>query len=194
MFRTILIIVLLFISPIAYSEWNVVKKIDSMTDEHQRMAVTINKEGFAFSVYRTEKENGPQFWGLFSIPKNIVDQIHPERLIIYRVDKLDPVDISLMIKLLNDALGEVFYQWEPKFVNFRLLQSLSNLTTGERLLVRYYLPTGGYEEVSFSLKGSRKAIREAIMPKEGSRKMDLKGLGQFVEDKANKKEDKANKK
>ena len=175
MFKRVLIIGLLFISPVASSDptessdWKFISKVDSMTDEHTSLAVTTNKEGFSFGVYRNEE--GGEVWGIFRIPNGKIDQIDSEKLIIYSIDKNEPIDLSDLRLLEVNGILDGMFEWEPKWVNFRIWHGAEDesfspvlrlLMEGKTLLIRYYLPAGGYEEVSFSLKGSQKLILQAI--------------------------------
>src|SRR5690606_32981434 len=89
--------------------------------------------------------------------------------IVYRVDKHAAVELHESRNLRS--LGIRVYEWEPKWVNFRiwhgrldegLSTGLVQIMTGQQLVVRYFLGTGGYKDTEFSLTGSSQAISGAL--------------------------------
>ncbi len=159
---------LAFILPsVALADWSVIKKTDAMTDEVRKIAVIKNDIGHSFSLYRLNP--GGPVWGNFRLSEKIIDQVNWRKAPMLRVDKNEPNDISL-IKKIHD-MGLHSYEWEPKWVNFRIwhgneddgiADSLIELMEGDSVIFRYYLSTGGYKDTSFTLSGASQAISEAI--------------------------------
>lgn len=153
--------------PAASAAWTVETRLDAMTDEEKRSAIVTNDEGHSFSVYRIEP--GGAAWANFALSDQVLDQLDSQKAIMYRVDKNDAVNLEEARGL--GSLGIRAYEWEPKWINFRiwhgkidegLSNSLAEMLTGERLVVRYFLATGGFKDTEFSLVGSSRAIAEAL--------------------------------
>ena len=158
----------------ANAQWQYEENVAVMTDETKRRAVVVNEKGHSFSVYRVSE--GEHVWANFSISSDSFDQIDSDKPPMLRVDKHAPLDLQEVKKLgaLLDSLEHVkgsSYQWEPKWVNFLIWHGdvqqglaafLIQVMQGEKLTVRYYLPTGGYKDTVFSLVGSAPVIAQAL--------------------------------
>lgn len=150
----------------AIAEWGVKEKVDSMTDETRKSAYVVNEQGHSFSIYRIA--NNGAVWANFSISENSFDQIDFKTPPTFRVDKYTPADLGDAKKV--QAMGIQAYEWEPKWVNFLVWhgkgesigKNLIPIMSGNSMVFRYYLSTGGYKETTFSLEGANRAISTAI--------------------------------
>ena len=149
----------------ASAQWVVETQTDAMTDEARRIARVENGAGFTLSVYRV---GGEAVWATFRLPAEGLDVLAADHVPMYRVDKHEPVDLQVIFRL-RDILPDM-YVAEPQWVNFQLWhgkedelpsEDLEKWMTGERIVFRYFLFTGGYKETSFSLVGAAAAISEA---------------------------------
>jgi hypothetical protein len=140
----------------AAQHWVVTETKDAMTDEVRRAAVVTNKDGFTFSVYRL----GADIWANFAIPNSDSAQLDAEKLIVYRVD-------DWVAKRLTDRVAErPKIEVQPKWVNWRIgthgspdvWLTLRQFPGGRRLVVRFYLFTGGWRDTEFTLTGAREAL------------------------------------
>ncbi len=167
----IIVLTLGFLSfaTISLAEWHVDQEIDSMTDETTKTATVKNESGHSFSIYHPSKD-GP-IWATFALAAGNFDQIDSQKPPVYRVDKNKPFNLALLKGPMAAKLGLHLYEWEPKWINFqiggwrgedRLATPLIHLMTGQKILFRYYLSTGGYKETSFTLAGAPTSIAEAI--------------------------------
>lgn len=152
----------------AYASWNVETKTDSMTDEIKKTAVIVNDEGYSLSIYR---HPSGAVWANFSLSDRSLDQLSPQKLPAFRVDKNEPHDITDEKQLQEMGVGLQSYAWEPKWVNFLIWhgkesegrsKTLDQLMQGKSVVFRYYLFTGGYKETTFSLDGAGPAIARAL--------------------------------
>ena len=185
MIRTILLYSFFFtlIPMNAFSfDWIVTIKVDPITEEKVKTAITCNKEGHCLSVYR----RGSDLWLNFSLNDKGPDILSPERLPIYRVDKNKPIDLDERRRtkeyiesesgkwLRKTLLKQTLYYSEPKWINFFLegLNIFENkpptgpakeLMKGTEIVFRYFLFTGGHKDTEFSLRGSKKTISEAMV-------------------------------
>jgi hypothetical protein len=166
--RSLVIPLLLLVSAPANSEWQVLSHVDSMTDELKKAASVTNEAGYKFSIYRIQPSG--KVLANFSLPENSLDHISFETPLIYRIDKNEPFDTSIY-KSLQELVGGNVYEWQPTWVNFYIWSGdikegindqIKDIMRGKKLLIRYYLVTGGYREASFGLDGCAKAISEAI--------------------------------
>lgn len=152
---------------LAMAQWRVETRKDAMTDEVRKAAKAINASGHELNVYR-----GPRgaVWVMFSVTAIPGETVSPRRAPMLRVDQHAPHDQDGSRHLTERKLGDT-YQWEPGFVNFVIWHGveaqgrsplLQQLLTGEQLVVRYWLSTGGYKDTAFSLAGAGPAIAEAL--------------------------------
>lgn len=167
--RLILFAAGLAVQSFVLADWQVDKRIDSMTDAATKTAVVTNELGHQFSIYRLSKD-GP-VWANFSLSDDMFDQVDWVRAPIYRIDKNDPIDLSELKRMQDIGFGFDTYKWTPKWVNFLIwhgdekegiADDLIQLMEGNVIVFRYYLSTGGYKDTSFPLNGAAAAISEAI--------------------------------
>jgi hypothetical protein len=171
--RKMLFVIMLFVFycyPVfVHGAWEVRIEQDSMTDKTKKSAYVRNSDDHQLTIYRIS--DGGVVWCNFRLSNNSFDQISSEKLPIYRVDKNEPVDLSGLKGLHNPRLGMNLYEWEPKWINFVLWhgkekdgwsKDLINFMEGQSIVFRYYLPTGGYKETTFSLDGAASSIAKAI--------------------------------
>jgi len=143
-----------------------------MTDVVTKTAYVSNADGFEFSVYLVPDrgETVGNAWFNFSLPSDSLDTLDPRKVILYRIDKWPPVDVSKQISTGKDFPDIPLIETEPKWVNFRALlltsrgadHTIRQFQRGRTLVVRYFLFTGGYKETSFSLTGASAAIADAL--------------------------------
>lgn len=155
-------------TPVA-ADWQVKEKKDAMTDEVRKSAYVTNEAGHTFSIYRISEKGS--VWGNFSLSSSVFDQISPQKPPMYRVDQNEPNELSRLKELQDMKYGIQAYEWEPKWVNFRIWHGkedegmapdLVQLMEGQKVVFRYHLGTGGYKDTSFTLKGASSAIAKAI--------------------------------
>lgn len=165
---------LLFLTPVT-AKWEVETRTDSMTDDEITTASVQNESGHTLSVYIRDTiafgETKSAVWAAFRLSKTSADLIGSENLPVYRVDKKDPHDLQNNKTITETSDGAMTtYLWEPKWVQWQIYHgqnevvsdgSLYELMSGGSVVFRYYLPTGGYKETSFTLEGSRDAIQRA---------------------------------
>ena len=159
--------------------WEVVEEVDSMTDEMKKFVVVRNDDGHAFILYLGSEKLS--IWANFSLSDKSLNQIDSERLIMVRIDKNKPLDVYETKKIGKTFLKALLmienyykedygskdfsknYEWNPKWVNFVIeREDVERIIQGKKLLVRYYLPVGGYKETSFMIEGGEDAIRQVI--------------------------------
>ncbi len=166
MMRPVAAIFLLALAlPATATEWTTTRRVDQMTDKEIRTATVTNDAGHSFSIYRVPSG---QAWANFSLSDQTLDQISPKGLLMYRIDKHEPVDLAQGAALAR--YGVKLHEWEPRWVNFLFWHGreeqgrgqLVALMEGTTLLIRYRLATGGYKETSFPLSGARQAIAWAL--------------------------------
>lgn len=154
----------------AHAAWSYLEKTDSITDEINRTAIVKNSNGDEFAIYMVEDK----VWALFKISNNSMDILSTTNLPVIRIDKQKPIDLK-QIKSFedlykNDTYKRKFVIESPKFINFsfwggsidRICGNLADLIHGEKLIVRYWLFTGGYKEVIFDITGGSDAILKAV--------------------------------
>lgn len=153
-------------APVYAEGWRVEQRVDSMTDRPITTAVIANKSGHSLSLYQTDDGSAV---ANFSLPDRTADALDSEKLILVRVDKYPPEDVGQMLRMEREFKIDGLVEWQPKWVNFSLGRNkddpsrmVRRLQKGQRVVVRYYLFTGGYKETEFSLAGARTAISEAI--------------------------------
>lgn len=140
--------------------WEVISHIDAITDAEVRRARIRNDEGHTFTISRLQSGDAQ---AIFRLSNRTLDQLSSERLPVLRVDKNAPVELSAL-------RAARLASWEPKWVYFVIGQSgrpitqsiLASLMSGEQVLIRYFLFTGGYKDTVFHLNGARAAIADAL--------------------------------
>jgi hypothetical protein len=156
------------VSPLHVSaQWQVEARKDAMTDEVRKAASAINPSGHRISVYRGP---GGSAWMLFDVSAIVGESISARRAPMLRVDQNPSHDEDSSRQLAERRLADN-YRWEPMFVNFVIWHGreaqgrsplLSQLLSGQQLVVRYWLGTGGYRDIAFSLAGAGPAIADAL--------------------------------
>lgn len=149
----------------AQGSWSLKVSTDAMTDQERRIAVTSNAQGHSLSVYRVASG---QVWMNFRLSDETLDLISGEKLIDYRIDKHKVISLADFQSLRR--YGVITAEWEPKWVNFLVWHGkesegygqIAHMLDGSRLLVRYYLASGGYKDTNFSLIGAGPVIADAI--------------------------------
>lgn len=152
----------------ASASWKVETKKDAMTDETKKSAVVVNKQGHSLSIY--QHSNGA-VWANFSLSNGSFDQLSPQKPPVFRVGKNEPHDMADDKQVQEMGVGLHTYEWEPKWVNFRIWhgkesegrsKALDQFMHGDTVVFRYYLFTGGHKETTFSLVGAGSAIASAL--------------------------------
>jgi hypothetical protein len=151
--------------------WRVVHRIDSMTDRDIAQAMVTNQEGVSLAVYR--HATPAAVWVTFRLPDGNADVLDHDKLIMLRIDKTAPIDVSGLRNWQRD-FQVIAVESEPKWVQFsaamadtvsyadRVPRLVRRLQSGSQVVVRYYLFTGGYQETTFPLAGAKHAIAEAV--------------------------------
>jgi hypothetical protein len=153
--------------------WQVESCTDSMTDAVTHLAKGTSLDGHQLTI--SNREDGT-IWAGFEIPQGggTLSQSPP----IYRVDKLEVSKLESVrdLESLMANLGEPqqLLVMEPKAVQWRIYagpralaraSDLSKLMTGRSLVFRYFLVSGSFHEVTFSLDGAQSAIELACQVK-----------------------------
>lgn len=164
----ILFVLVIFATLSFGSSWYVKKDVDVMSDKEEKFAIVKNKLGHSFMVYKI----GDEVWANFAVSDSSLDTIDYENHLIIRIDKGNATKLKQVANLGKIVYKRDFYIWKPKWINFILGHSvndqmlktinLENLMSGNKLKVRYYLSTGGYKDTTFTLKGSTKALKNAL--------------------------------
>lgn len=167
--------------------WVFHEKVDAITDEKIATASITTAAGESFALYY-----GPdnEIWANFSLSDKTGDMLH-EQWPILRIDQADPVKlegrkqyltaahrIESATNVLRRRLGEspeslkpLPFGSEPKWINFSVPEFypdlVSRLSTGNRLLVRAFLLSGGSKDITFSLAGSGAAIKKLLASRGG---------------------------
>lgn len=131
--------------------------VDAITDDSVRSVSTRSADGYEFAVYRIGRG---AVWARFRIPDSVPRVLASDPAPVYRIDNRPPQDLATDVRLQR-LVGKPMIALEPKWVNFVLWHgqgqevggTLQWLAEGKRLLIRYYIFTGGSKDVSFSLEG-----------------------------------------
>jgi len=157
------------------AEWVKNQKIDSMTDKEEKHAMIVNNEGHSFSIYRVGE--GGKVWAQFRLASTSLDQLSVDQLPMYRVDKNEAQDLMELIRVtkLMKRLGTpmTFYTQKPKWINFQIWtgsesvcgpsgKKMAEVLDGSKLVIRYWLFTGGFKETEFDISSGRSVILDAI--------------------------------
>jgi hypothetical protein len=155
-----LICVCLLMSHNLFAKWKVVETIDEMDDTRTSLATITNSQGYQLSLRRVK--NGNNVMMGFIIPSNSSSLI-ANKPIMLRVDKNKA-------HTYEKSKYSVF-EWKPKWIAFDVWHGnnheglspiLKEMTAGNKIIVRYTLPSGEYKLTRFSLKGSTKAFIKAL--------------------------------
>ncbi|MGH9644181.1 MAG: hypothetical protein ACRD3Q_17385 [Terriglobales bacterium] len=145
--------------------WRSIATQDAMTDKVTTSAFVVSDDGFKFAIYRGADGEA---WAHFELAPRVNDGIDPRALLEYRIDQYGAETLEAL-RLANGA-GLPLLNVEPRWVDFRIAGSLKSkfgpldlrrLQAGQRLIVRYFLFTGGSRDVYFSLDGARETIAQA---------------------------------
>lgn len=150
--------------PAIGQQWKANVSTDAMTDQERRIAYITNDDGHSFAVSRTPTG---AVLGMFELSDRSLDQLSHRRLPEFRIDRGKVYDINIHSRMLRPSLEP---QWKPKFVTFHILsdaepagrEMLSDLANGKRMVLRYYLFTGGATDTAFTLNGARAAILSTL--------------------------------
>jgi hypothetical protein len=152
----------------AIGQWSVRERVDSMTDVATRFASITNKTGHRLEIYRLQ--NG-EVWGTFVLPEKDSDVLSTEKGIVFRIDKNEPnerCDFNILQQeksLRVRPSCDVQPKWRSWLLDgwkssTKISKTLSQFFNGKRVLIRYYLFTGGYKETEFSLEGASPMLLE----------------------------------
>ncbi|MBK8095053.1 MAG: hypothetical protein IPK32_24565 [Verrucomicrobiaceae bacterium] len=153
----------------AHAEWRIGSSVDSMTDKQTKMATTTNSTGHRLSIYRSPSG---AVYGLFSLPETNAE-ILDSRLPMYRVDKLEVVDMDSAksaASIVERSGGGRLFVSKPKWLNFLVYHGegepktghLRDIMDGKAMIIRYWLLSGGHRETTFDLIGAKQAIAAAL--------------------------------
>lgn len=156
-----LALVILWPAGSASADWSEDIRQDSMTDEVISSALCASQSGFSLRLYRVSDGT---IWATFRLPDASLDVL-ASRAPIFRIDKLEPVDIDGIRKTIAEMVEQ-----EPKWVSWQVFHgggapnrgTLRDIMEGTTIVFRYFLFTGGYKETSFSLVGAKSAIASAL--------------------------------
>ena len=145
------------------ASWSRKVQVDAMTDDSIRLVSTTTDDGYEFAVYRVAHG---RVWARFTVPDASADVIAQDRLLVYRIDAGEPFDLGAQLRIQR-YLPNPTIQSEPKWVNFvmwhgegsEIGKALRDMASGKKLLVRYFVFTGGSRDISFSLGGFGDALR-----------------------------------
>lgn len=141
------------------AQWSVERRIDAMTDDTTLEGTVVNEQGHTLKVYRIPR--GSAVWLTFRLAESALDLLDGPKGFMLRVDSF-PANRLEPNPLVERLTGKAMYAAEPKWAqaiiwhgkaNEGLSPLLVQLMTGSRLLVRYFLPSGGYKEAAFTLDG-----------------------------------------
>lgn len=138
----------------AAAEWNVVSQRDAETQRETLVAQTRNAEGHTLAIYRDAGGAIRSRFGLNDSLNGLAEKSCPT----YQIDNRDPRNVSI-----NDAACISHRLWaeyvlgyiQEKRVVSLLLHELMN---GNKIVYRFKLLSGGYDETEFSLAGSKRAL------------------------------------
>ncbi len=150
--------------------WRLVESTDTMTDRLVKRAVTMNKDGHLFAIFRAQTGGAERgdVYGYFSLSKKSAEVLGSTPPI-YRIDKLKAHNLEEEKRISRD-LG-VGYFSNSTSVSFVLFArkgeptegtDLRDIMEGKTILFRYYLLGGESRETSFDLSGARPVIASAI--------------------------------
>ena len=167
--RALLLSLLFAVGPVfSQGAWRLTTETDAMTDRVKLSATSVNDQGHELSIYRGPKDAA---WVLFSLGRSSFDTFSPKQAPMFRVDKFQPHDLDGDRRLSERGHGLDLYRWEPRWINFSIWHGkelegrsvkLKELMSGQSVVFRYYLGTGGYKETAFSLEGAAPVIAEAL--------------------------------
>lgn len=153
------IMLCLLFAPMPLSaEWQVITHTDTDNDTRTEVAYSTNDEGYSTEIYQDSK-------GVvrlrFSMNQNR-HRLDPDSCPTYQVDKKEPRNRSI-----NDAGCIGHNKWVEYVLGYLIDDQINsgllvNIMQGNNIYYRFRLKHGGYAETTFSLSGSRNALRKAL--------------------------------
>lgn len=160
--------VLYFASLAAQAQWTVRQDKDAMTDEASAAAVVRSQAGHVLQLYRVKDSS---VWATFIVSETSSNLIAHDAPIMLRIDSQPHQAFQETPASLRKVGTPSAWQWKPKFVNFKVWHGddsqgrarvIADLLSGQQLLVRYRISTGGYDDIRFTLAGAKEAIPAAL--------------------------------
>lgn len=153
--RALLTVLLCLLSPVAaYAQWQVIQETDAISGVETPVAQIRNNEGYFLAIYRDSNDTIRARFALNdrltlldkgSCPTYQIDDRQP------RNNSLDSRSCLLQPRVSEYILGTI----ENDQVVSRPLYELMN---GSTINYRFRLEAGGYDQTSFSLMGSKRAL------------------------------------
>jgi len=143
---------------LASARWDVVVEAPTDVDAEAEVAVVSNDSGHSLRVYR---DDGGVVQAVFSIREGF-DTLSDALCPTYQVDEEPPIATGLAGECALDAKRARFSLGVVEEDRVIRSDALLELMNGSRLAFRYRIPSLGYRETTFSLKGSKQALNRAI--------------------------------
>lgn len=169
--------VLLFSQYLLYAEWEIIKNVDSLTDEETKNAELYNDEGYTLGLCMIQINVGKikdmMACNIF-LPTYPHDTISPTaEAPIYRVDKNKAHDLN-DCRVFEEDFKKTFgysvkvYIQGSNYFSFLFTHpnQAQEFAKGKKLLFRYWLSkNSSYKETTFFISGADKAISEILKSK-----------------------------
>lgn len=158
MFRILLPILLVLIPNAAWAEWSVVVHTDVDSATETRVAYTENTDGYSLEVYLDTNGAIRSRFSMNKVHKRLSQELCPT----YQIDDRLLSNVSINeARCLSDRKWSEFVLGYVKdsSVESRVLSAMKN---GLTITYRFALETGGYDETTFSLSGSSRALTVAL--------------------------------
>ncbi len=138
--------------------WDIVTHTDTDNNSNMRVAHTKNNEGYSLEIY--QDANGA-VRSRFSMNNSLL-RLANRHCPTYQVDKRE-----LSNRSVNDARCIVSQQWAEFILGYIIdneirSSQLHNMMNGNKITYRFLLENEGYDEIDFSLSGSKRILYSII--------------------------------
>ncbi|MCG7973885.1 MAG: hypothetical protein JAZ16_02345 [Candidatus Thiodiazotropha taylori] len=160
---------LLIISFVSPADWKVDKINNNTSKTADSIAIVNNGQGDSFSLYRIS--NKGEVWARFKLYGDFTDAADWNTPPMLRIDNNKPISLSRQKDLQVMGVGVDAYKGQQGQVEFLiwhgkesegLSDSLAQIMDGNKLIVRYFLSSGGHKESTFPLTDAETAISRAL--------------------------------
>lgn len=150
--------ILLLCPTIVCAEWNVITHTNTDNNTETLVARTKNNEGYTLEIY---KDNSGAIRSRLSLNAEL-DQFAKRSCPTYQIGKftLDNTSINDAPCLTQSSWTEFILGYSENFVISS--KKLNAFLNGNDVIFRFMLENGSYQETSFSLSGSKRAVLSAF--------------------------------
>ena len=150
--------ILLLCPAFVFADWDVITHTNTSDNSETQVARTINEEGYILEIY---KDNGGAIRSRLSLNAEL-DQFATKSCPTYQIGRytFDNTSVNDAPCLTNLSWSEFILGYSENFVvSSRKLNAFLN---GNNVIFRFILENGSYQETSFSLSGSKRAVLNAF--------------------------------